>query len=124
MIHTCTCICVGNDLFEAFLDPTMSYSCAYWKNAKNLNEAQQNKLKLIAEKLKLKEGMKVLDIGCGWGGLSKFLAESYNVQVIGITVGKEGAEYARENCKNLKQGSVEIRVMDYRDLNETFDRIG
>ena len=98
----------------------MSYSCGYWKNAKTLTEAQENKLELIAKKLKLSPGMKVLDIGCGWGGLSKYLASRYDVKVVGITVGKEGAEYARKRCEGYP---VDIRVMDYRDLNETFDRI-
>ncbi|CAG7816921.1 unnamed protein product, partial [Allacma fusca] len=60
---------LGNTLYESFLDKTMNYSCGYWKNASNLDEAQQNKMDLIAQKLKLKPGMRVLDIGCGWGGL-------------------------------------------------------
>jgi len=68
----------------------------------------------------LKPGMRVLDIGCGWGGLCKYLAEKYQVQVVGITVSKEGARLAQERCENLP---VDIRVIDYRDLDEKFDRI-
>jgi len=98
----------------------MSYSCGYWKNAKTLTEAQTAKLDLIAEKLKLREGMKVLDIGCGWGGLAHHLASKYGVTVVGVTIGKEGAAYARKFCAGLP---VEIRVQDYRTLNEKFDRI-
>lgn len=98
----------------------MNYSCGYWKDAKNLEEAQQHKMELIGRKLKLKPGMRVLDIGCGWGGLCKYLAETYNVQVVGITNSTEGAKEAIDRCTGL---SVEIRVLDYRDLNEGFDRI-
>lgn len=111
---------LGNDLFEAFLDPTMSYSCGYWKKAQNLAEAQTAKLELIAQKLKLEKGMRVLDIGCGWGGLARHLAKNYGVKVVGVTIGAEGAAYARKVCSDLP---VEIRVQDYRVLNEKFDRI-
>ncbi|CAL8100367.1 unnamed protein product [Orchesella dallaii] len=111
---------LGNDLFESFLDPSMNYSCGYWKTAKSLAEAQTDKMDLIAKKLMLSPGMSVLDIGCGWGGLSKYLAENYGVRVVGITVSQEGAKYARERCSKLP---VDIRLMDYRDLDEKFDRI-
>lgn len=98
----------------------MNYTCAYWKDAKNLEEAQQHKMDLIARKLKLEPGMRVLDLGCGWGGLSKYLADNYKVQVVGVTISKEGAEGARERCKG---SSVEIRCQDYRNVDEVFDRI-
>lgn len=98
----------------------MNYSCGYWKDAENLDEAQQRKMELIGRKLKLKPGMRVLDLGCGWGGLCQFLAETYDVNVVGVTISKEGAREAQERCKDL---SVEIRVQDYRDVNECFDRI-
>jgi len=111
---------LGNDLFESFLDPSMSYSCGYWRTAQNLNEAQTAKMELIAQKLKLREGMRVLDVGCGWGGLARHLAKNYGVTVVGVTIGNEGAEYARKVCAGLP---VEIRVQDYRTLNEKFDRI-
>ena len=111
---------LGNDLFESFLDPTMNYTCAYWKNADNLDQAQLDKMELIAKKLMLKPGMRVLDLGCGWGGLSKYLAERYQVNMVGCTIGKDGAKFGREQCKGLP---VEIRVCDYRDINEKYDRI-
>lgn len=111
---------LGNDLFQNMLDKRMNYSCAYWKNATNLDEAQENKLKLICEKLYLKPGMRVLDIGCGWSAFGKYAAENYGVKVVGITVSKEQVSLGKELCKGLP---VEIRLMDYRDLNEKFDRI-
>ena len=98
----------------------MNYSCGYWKNATNLERAQLNKMDLIARKLKLTPGMRVLDIGCGWGGLCKYLAQNYGVHVVGVTISTEGAKYARELCKGF---DVEIRLQDYRDVNEEFDRI-
>jgi cyclopropane-fatty-acyl-phospholipid synthase len=111
---------LGNDLFQNMLDKRMNYSCAYWKNARNLDEAQENKLDLICRKINLKPGMKVLDIGCGWSAFGKYAAEKYDVEVSGITVSKEQFELGRELCKGLP---VEIRLMDYRDLNEKYDRI-
>ncbi len=103
---------LGNDLYEAMLDPYMQYSCGYWTRADNLNDAQLAKLELIAQKLKLKPGMRVLDLGCGWGMLSKYLAEKYDVQCVGVTVSKEQGEYGREKCKDL---SIEINPI--RRLN-------
>lgn len=111
---------LGNDLFENMLDGRMTYSCGYWKQAKNLDEAQEAKYDLIAKKLYLKPGMRVLDIGCGWGGFAKFIAEKYKVSVVGITLSTNQAEYAKEVCKGLP---VEIRVQDYRDMDEKFDRV-
>ncbi|XP_037036255.1 cyclopropane-fatty-acyl-phospholipid synthase-like [Bradysia coprophila] len=110
----------GNPFFKSFLGTSMIYSCAYWIGAKNLDEAQQNKLQLIGRKLKLKPGMRVLDVGCGWGELCKFLAQTYNVEVVGVTNSKEGAKEARQRCTGLH---VDIRLQDYRDINESFDRI-
>jgi cyclopropane-fatty-acyl-phospholipid synthase len=111
----------GNELFENMLDKRMIYSCAYWKDANNLDEAQENKLNLICKKVGLKEGMRVLDIGCGWGGFLKFASEKYNVSGVGITVSKEQAEYAKNKCKDLP---IEIRLTDYRNLKkEQFDAI-
>lgn len=111
---------LGNELFRRMLDKRMNYSCGYWKNAKDLDEAQENKLRLIGEKLYLKQGMKVLDIGCGWGGFGKFAAENYGVKVTGITVSQEQVALGRELCKGLP---VEFRLQDYREMNEEFDRI-
>ncbi|GAI91145.1 unnamed protein product, partial [marine sediment metagenome] len=109
---------IGNDLYKNMLDKRLNYSCGYWKNAKTLDEAQEAKLDLICKKLKLRPGMTVLDIGCGWGSLAKFAAEKYHVKVVGITVSKEQVRFARELCKGL---DVEIRLQDYRDLKEKFD---
>lgn len=111
---------LGNNLFQNMLDSRMNYSCAYWKDAQTLDEAQENKLELICRKLYLEPGMRVLDIGCGWGAFGKFAAEKYGVEVVGITVSKEQVELGRELCDGLP---VEFRLMDYRDLDEKFDRI-
>ena len=111
---------LGNDLFKNMLDKRMNYSCAYWKDAETLDEAQENKLDLICKKLYLEPGMKVLDIGCGWGAFGKYAAEKYGVEVVGITVSKEQVALGKEMCKGLP---VEFRLQDYRELNEKFDRI-
>jgi cyclopropane-fatty-acyl-phospholipid synthase len=102
------------------LDKRMNYSCAYWKNAGSLDEAQENKLELICKKLCLRSGMRILDIGCGWGAFGKSAAEKYGVRVVGITVSKEQVALGRDLCKGLP---VEFRLQDYRDVNEKFDRI-
>lgn len=112
---------IGNDLYEAMLDRRMIYSCAYWDSgAHALDEAQEAKLDLIARKLDLQPGMRVLDIGCGWGGTAQYLAERYGVHVVGITVSKEQAALASERCRGLP---VEIRLEDYRQTRGRFDRI-
>lgn len=105
---------IGNSLFQKMLDKRMAYSCGYWKDANNLDEAQEAKLDLICRKLNLKPGMKVLDIGCGWGSFCKYAAEKYGVEMVGITVSKEQTELAIELCKGL---NVEIKLQDYRELN-------
>lgn len=111
---------IGNEIFKNMLDKRLVYSCAYWQNAKNLDEAQEAKLDLICRKLNLKPGSRVLDIGCGWGGFVNYASEKYNVSAVGITISKEQVEYAKDLCKGLP---VEIRLQDYRDLNEKFDYI-
>jgi len=111
---------VGNDLYKAMLDKRMTYTCGYWKNAKTLDEAQEAKLDLVCKKVKLKPGMKVLDIGCGWGSFAKYAAEKYKVKVVGVTISKEQVKLAKQLCKGL---DVEIRLQDYRDVNEKFDAI-
>ncbi|WP_298819783.1 cyclopropane fatty acyl phospholipid synthase [Chloroflexus sp.] len=112
---------IGNDLYAAMLDRRMIYSCAYWENgARTLDEAQEAKLDLIARKLDLQPGMRVLDIGCGWGGTAQYLAERYGVHVVGITVSQEQAILAQERCRGLP---VEIRLEDYRQTRGRFDRI-
>ncbi len=111
---------LGNELYSHMLDRRMVYSCGYWKNAKNLLRSQEEKLDLICKKLQLKKGMKILDIGCGWGSFAKFAAEKYKVQVVGITISKEQAKFAKELCKDLP---VEIKLDDYRNLQGTYDHI-
>jgi len=111
---------LGNDLFSRMLDPQMQYSCAYWKDATTLADAQLAKLKLICEKLQLQPGMRVLDIGCGWGGLAQYMAQHYGVSVVGVTISAEQQKMAQERCQDL---DVTILLQDYRDLNEQFDRI-
>jgi cyclopropane-fatty-acyl-phospholipid synthase len=111
---------LGNDLFQAMLGKRLVYSCGYWAQADNLDDAQEAKLDLVCRKLKLKPGMRVLDIGCGWGEALKFAAERYGVEGVGVTVSKEQAEYARGICAGLP---VEIRLQDYRDVEDTFDAI-
>lgn len=111
---------LGNDLFSRMLDPYMQYSCAYWKDAETLEQAQQAKLRMICEKLQLKPGMKLLDIGCGWGGLAQFAAQEYGVSVQGVTISAEQQKMAQDRCAGL---DVKILLQDYRDLDEQFDRI-
>lgn len=111
---------LGNELFQSMLDKRMNYSCAYWKNAASLDEAQENKLELICRKLHLRSGMKILDIGCGWGAFGKYAAEKYGVVVTGITVSKEQVKLGKEMCKGLP---VEFKLQDYRDINGKYDRI-
>jgi len=112
---------IGNEFYQAMLDRRMTYTCGYWSaGAKTLDEAQEHKLDLICRKLGLKPGMRLLDIGCGWGSLMGFAAEHYGVNCVGVTVSKEQAELGRERYKHLP---VEFRLQDYRALNEKFDRI-
>ncbi len=111
---------IGNELYEAMLDPLMMYTCGYWHGADTLAEAQEIKLDHICRILNLKAGDRVLDIGCGWGGFSRFAAEHYGTHVVGITVSNEQAKFARQRCKGLP---VEIRLQDYRSVDETFDHI-
>lgn len=111
---------MGNELYKLMLDKRMAYSCAYWKDAETLDQAQEAKLDLIARKINLRKGMKVLDIGCGWGSFAKYAAEKYGAEVIGVTVSKEQVKLANEQSKGLP---VEIRLQDYRDLDEKFDQV-
>ena len=111
---------LGNELYECMLDRRMVYSCAYWENAADLDEAQERKLDLVCRKLGLAPGMRVLDIGCGWGGSARFAAEQYGVEVVGITVSVPQAELARERCADLP---VRIEIADYRTLSGRYDRI-
>ena len=111
---------IGNDLYRRMLDKKMIYSCAYWRQAETLDQAQEHKLDLVCRKLGLRKGMTLLDIGCGWGGLAAWAAEHYGVTVTGITVSRQQAARARETCRDLP---VQILLQDYRSLTGRFDRI-
>jgi cyclopropane-fatty-acyl-phospholipid synthase len=110
----------GNDLFQVMLDRRMTYTGAYWKNAKTLDEAQEAKLDLTCRKLGLKAGQTVLDIGCGWGSFLKYAAEHYGVSGVGVTVSQEQVALGSEMCAGLP---VEIRLQDYRDVTGRFDHV-
>lgn len=123
---------ISNELFELMLDSNMQYSCAYWKNAKNLEDAQIDKMELICKKLKLnsdnKNKVHVLDIGCGWGNLANYMASKYKVKVTCITISEEQYNYIRNNYKDkIKNNIINPILCDYREINnyvnEKFDRI-
>lgn len=111
---------LGNEFYEAMLDPRMAYSCGYWQKTDTLAEAQEAKLDLICRKLRLEPGMRLLDIGCGWGSLMAYAAEHYGVHCLGVTISEEQAAFARQRYPDL---DLDIRLQDYRELDETFDRI-
>jgi len=111
---------VGNELYTRMLDPRMVYTCGYWKNAQNLTEAQEAKLDLVARKVGLQPGMRVLDLGCGWGGFASWAAEKYGCSVVGVTLSKDQVSLGNKMWKHLP---VELRLCDYRDVTGTFDRV-
>jgi cyclopropane-fatty-acyl-phospholipid synthase len=111
---------LGNELFREMLDKRMVYTCAYWKGATSLDKAQENKLDLTCRKLNINPGDHVLDIGCGWGSFAKFAAENYGARVTGITVSDEQVKMGNQNCKGLP---VEIKLMDYRELEGKYDHV-
>jgi len=104
------------------LDPYMQYSCAYWdRGANSLADAQKDKLQLIGEKLQLQPGMRLLDIGCGWGGLANYMHETFGISVVGLTISKEQLAFAKER---FGKPGIEFRLQDYRHCeDEPFDRI-
>jgi cyclopropane-fatty-acyl-phospholipid synthase len=117
---------VGNEFFALFLDESMTYSCAIWsRGAKTLEEAQETKRELVCTKLALKEGERVLDVGCGWGSFAVHAAERHGVHVTGITLSEPQAAGARRRAEEAGVADrVDIRVMDYRELaGERFDAI-
>jgi cyclopropane-fatty-acyl-phospholipid synthase len=117
---------IGNKLYEKMLGKSMAYTCGFWKDAKSLDEAQFKKYDLICKKLYLQPHDKVLELGCGWGGLAKYMAENYGCEVVAIDIGTESSRYAKEACKNLP---VTIYQGDYRDTHiynsqkQKFDKI-
>ncbi len=116
---------LSNDLFEHMLGRSMAYSCGYWSRANSLDAAQVAKYDLICSKLGLKHGERLLDVGCGWGGLARHAAENFGVEVVGISVAEEQVRYARELCHGLP---VEFVTCDYREFDAgryggSFDKV-
>lgn len=111
---------IGNAFYSAMLDRRMTYTCGYWKEARTLDQAQEAKLELICRKLGLRPGMRVLDIGCGWGSFMRYAAERHGVECVGVTVSKEQIALGRELCAGLP---VEFRLQDYREVEDSFDAI-
>ncbi len=111
---------LGNDLFGRMLDHRMLYTCGYWMNAQTLDDAQEAKVELVCRKIGLREGQRVLDIGCGWGGFAKYAAERHGASVVAVNVSSEQVKYATESCRGLP---VEVRLQDYREVHEPFDHI-
>lgn len=117
---------LGNELYEKMLGPTMAYTCAYWKGAETLDQAQINKFDLVCRKLELMPGDKVLDLGCGWGTFAKYAAEKYGCEVTAVNISLEQVRYAQEANKGLP---VKIYLSDYRDSHvynpkgEKFDKV-
>jgi cyclopropane-fatty-acyl-phospholipid synthase len=111
---------LGNDLYQIMLDKRMVYSCANWACASNLDEAQEAKLNFVCQKLRIEPGMKVLDIGCGWGSFAKYAAEKHGAEVVGITVSEQQVRLGKQMCAGLP---IEIHFQDYRSVSGQFDRI-
>jgi cyclopropane-fatty-acyl-phospholipid synthase len=111
---------LSNDFFEAMLDPNLQYSCALFTEGDDLTSAQLRKLDWICERLRLRPGLRLLDIGCGWGGLARYAARHYGCQVVGITISQEQFRYAQRWCRGL---DVEIQLRDYREVTGQFDRV-
>lgn len=113
---------LGNDLYEAMLDRRMAYTCAVWNGADTLEAAQEQKIDMLCKKLGLKQGDRVLDIGCGWGSFMKFAAERYGVSCVGLSVSKEQTAWGRKSCEGLP---IEFVITDYRDYHDPqqFDHI-
>ncbi len=111
---------LGNDLYRAMLDKRLNYTCGYWKNADTLDDAQEAKLELVCKKIGLEPGMRVLELGCGWGSFAKYAAETYDAHVTGVNISKEQVNLGHELCKGLP---VELKLQDYRDVDGTYDRV-
>ena len=116
---------ISDDLYDLFLDPKRQYSCAYFKNENDsLETAQNNKIEHIIKKLNLKPNQKVLDIGSGWGTLAIEIAKKTQCEVLGVTLSENQLEYSLKKVKELNlENQVNFKLMDYRELDEKFDRI-
>lgn len=111
---------VGADVYEAMLDERMLYTCGYWRDAEDLASAQTAKLELVCRKIGLRAGMRVLDLGCGWGGFAEFAAREYGAHVTGVALSRPQIELARRRCEGLP---VDLRVQDYREVRGTYDAV-
>jgi cyclopropane-fatty-acyl-phospholipid synthase len=111
---------LGNDLYRAMLDQRLNYTCAYWKDATDLDEAQEAKLEMVCKKINLQPKMTVLELGCGWGSFAKYAAERYGAHVVGVNISKEQVGLGRELCKGLP---VELRLQDYREVDGQYDAV-
>jgi cyclopropane-fatty-acyl-phospholipid synthase len=113
---------IGNDLYERMLDKRLVYTCGYFQDVDDddLDGAQEAKLDLVCRKIGLEPGMRVLELGCGWGSFARFAAEKYGAEVDGYTVSREQAELARERCAGLP---VKIHLEDYRAAKGVYDRV-
>ncbi|RWU26874.1 SAM-dependent methyltransferase [Pseudomonas alkylphenolica] len=118
---------LSNDFYQLWLDQDMAYSCAYFKTEQDtLEQAQQNKFEHLCRKLRLQKGDYLLDVGCGWGGLSRFAAREFGAKVLGITLSKEQLKLGRERVKaEGLQDQVDLQILDYRDLPQDgrFDKV-
>lgn len=113
---------LGNDLYKVMLDERLVYTCGYWKDATTLAQAQEHKLDLLCRKAHLKPGMRVLDIGCGFGGFAIYAAQKYGCEVVGVTVSVEQQRLAQEKVKAARV-PVEVRLQDYRAVHGQFDAV-
>jgi len=112
---------LGNEFYEAMLDPWMQYTCAYWEGgAKTLEEAQEAKLELVCRKLDIRPGDRILELGCGWGGFARWAASRHGAEVVAYNISTEQVEWARRKTAGLP---VEIRLSDYRDAVGEYDKV-
>jgi len=116
---------LGNDFYALFLDPEMQYSCAYFRDwGGSLEEAQRDKLEMICRKLRLRPGERLLDVGCGWGGLVCYAARNYQVEAVGVTLSQQQADYACDQIRALGlEDRVRVELRDYSEVSGRFDKI-
>ena len=116
---------IGNAFYSAWLDPSMTYSSAlYEDHTPDLTAAQNNKYRRLAEAINLQPGQKLLEIGCGWGGFAEYVAKTFGAKVVGLTISKEQRDFAQKRIKDAGlSDKVEIKLQDYRDERDRYDRI-
>jgi cyclopropane-fatty-acyl-phospholipid synthase len=111
---------LGNEFYAAMLDSRLTYTCGFWQEAETLEEAQEAKLDLVCRKLNLQPGMRILDIGCGWGSFMSYAAQNYGIEAVGVTISKEQTAWASKQYAELP---LEFRLQDYRQVEGEFDRV-